>query len=256
MELRSRRSNAGVAIVDAIPADTPGTSSGVLRCGRRSTGCATNWPPSSSRRLKEFVRDPWATRDDYIRVILDRSEETRRAFFADHAIRPLEPHEQVTVLKLLEMQRHAMLMYTSCGWFFDELSGIETVQVIHYAGRALQLAEECCDGKTRAGISAAPRTGKKQSARTRRRRKDLRKVGEARCGGYRTRRRPLCHQFFVRELSGKNAYLLLRGGTPHVIRWRPKERFVWPMAARDFGRPSPKKPRLSISRSSILETTT
>ena len=38
------------------------------------------------------------------------------------------------------MQRHAMLMYTSCGWFFDELSGLETVQVIHYAGRALQLA--------------------------------------------------------------------------------------------------------------------
>jgi Domain of unknown function (DUF3536) len=45
------------------------------------------------------------------------------------------------------MQRHAMLMYTSCGWFFDELSGIETVQVIHYAGRALQLAEECCAKK-------------------------------------------------------------------------------------------------------------
>ena len=35
-----------------------------------------------------------------------------------------------------------MLMYTSCGWFFDELSGIETVQVIHYASRALQLAAQ------------------------------------------------------------------------------------------------------------------
>lgn len=98
-------------------------------------------------RLKEFVRDPWATRDDYIRLILDRSDESRKAFFADHAIRPLEPQEQVIVLKLLEMQRHAMLMYTSCGWFFDELSGLETVQVIHYAGRALQLAEECCREK-------------------------------------------------------------------------------------------------------------
>ncbi len=43
---------------------------------------------------------------------------------------------------LLEMQRHAMLMYTSCGWFFDELSGIETVQVIQYAARAIQLADE------------------------------------------------------------------------------------------------------------------
>ena len=98
-------------------------------------------------RLKEYVRDPWATRDDYIRVILDRSDESRKAFFADHAIRPLEPHEQVTALRLLEMQRHAMLMYTSCGWFFDELSGLETVQVIHYAGHALQLAQDCCDQK-------------------------------------------------------------------------------------------------------------
>src|SRR6202035_3981626 len=98
--------------------------------------------PIFESRLKEYVRDPWATRDDYIRVILDRSQETRGAFFADHAIRPLEPHEQVTALRLLEMQRHAMLMYTSCGWFFDELSGLETVQVIQYAGRAVQLAQD------------------------------------------------------------------------------------------------------------------
>ena len=106
--------------------------------------------PIFESRLKEFVRDPWETRDDYIRVILDRTEESRKAFFADHAMRPLEPHEQVTALKLLEMQRHALLMYTSCGWFFDELSGLETVQVIHYAGRALQLAEQCCDVKLEA----------------------------------------------------------------------------------------------------------
>jgi len=99
--------------------------------------------PIFESRLAEYFREPWASRDDYIRVILDRSEPSRQAFFADHAIRPLEAKEQVTVLKLLEMQRHALLMYTSCGWFFDELSGLETVQVIHYAGRALQLAEEC-----------------------------------------------------------------------------------------------------------------
>jgi alpha-amylase/alpha-mannosidase (GH57 family) len=100
--------------------------------------------PLFENKTKQYLRDPWAARNDYIRVILDRSQESRTAFFADHAIRPLEPHEQVTVLKLLEMQRHALLMYTSCGWFFDELSGLETVQVIHYAGRALRLAEECC----------------------------------------------------------------------------------------------------------------
>ena len=98
--------------------------------------------PIFESRLKECFRDPWASRDDYIRVILDRSETSRKEFFADHAFRPLKTEEEVIVLKLLEMQRHAMLMYTSCGWFFDELSGLETVQVIHYAGRALQLAEE------------------------------------------------------------------------------------------------------------------
>ena len=99
--------------------------------------------PIFESRLAAYLRDPWASRDDYIRVILDRSRESRQGFFADHAIRPLEANEQVMVLKLLEMQRHALLMYTSCGWFFDELSGLETVQVIHYAARALQLAEEC-----------------------------------------------------------------------------------------------------------------
>ncbi len=138
----STASNAGAATVDATPADIAWNQQ-----WRAPLRAALDWlrdrlAPIFESRLQEYVRDPWATRDDYIRVILDRSEETRRAFFADHAIRPLEPHEQVTALKLLEMQRHALLMYTSCGWFFDELSGLETTQVIHYAGRALQLAEQ------------------------------------------------------------------------------------------------------------------
>jgi alpha-amylase/alpha-mannosidase (GH57 family) len=99
--------------------------------------------PIFESQLKKYLRDPWVARDDYIQVILDRSDESRKRFFAAHATRPLQAEEQVTTLKLLEMQRHALLMYTSCGWFFDELSGLETVQVIHYAGRALQLAEQC-----------------------------------------------------------------------------------------------------------------
>jgi hypothetical protein len=55
-------------------------------------------------------------------------------------VRELNDEESMIVLQLMELQRHAMLMYTSCGWFFDELSGIETVQVIQYAARAIQLA--------------------------------------------------------------------------------------------------------------------
>jgi alpha-amylase/alpha-mannosidase (GH57 family) len=92
---------------------------------------------------KALLKDPWAARDGYIQVILDRSEESLGNFFRQHMAHELSSEERVKALKLLEMQRHALLMYTSCGWFFDELSGIETVQVIHYAGRALRLAEEC-----------------------------------------------------------------------------------------------------------------
>ncbi|MGH2349612.1 MAG: DUF3536 domain-containing protein [bacterium] len=94
------------------------------------------------RAAGAILRDPWAARDDYIRVILDRSDESLAAFFRDHGRADLDDAERVTALRLLELQRHTLLMYTSCGWFFDELSGIETVQVMQYAGRAVQLAAD------------------------------------------------------------------------------------------------------------------
>ncbi len=90
----------------------------------------------------EFLKDPWKARNEYIDTILDRSEENIKRFFEKHATKDFSPEEQINVLKLLELQRHALLMYTSCGWFFDDLSGIETVQVMQYAGRAIQLSEE------------------------------------------------------------------------------------------------------------------
>ena len=98
--------------------------------------------PVYESKAPAFLKDPWKARDEYIRVILDRSDESVKAFFGEHATGPLSEQETVSALKLLEMQRHAQLMYTSCGWFFDELSGIETVQVIQYAGRAVRLGEQ------------------------------------------------------------------------------------------------------------------
>ncbi len=89
-----------------------------------------------------YFKDPWIARDEYIDMILDRSEENTKRFFDKHATKEFSPEGKIIALKLLEMQRHALLMYTSCGWFFDDLSGIETVQVIQYAGRAIQLSEE------------------------------------------------------------------------------------------------------------------
>jgi alpha-amylase/alpha-mannosidase (GH57 family) len=93
-------------------------------------------------KARSFFKEPWRARDEYIQLVLDRSAENTAQFFDRHALRALNPEESITALKLLELQRQAMLMYTSCGWFFDEISGIETVQIMQYAGRALQLAEE------------------------------------------------------------------------------------------------------------------
>lgn len=97
---------------------------------------------------KDYLKDPWQARDEYIDVMLDRSEEIIENFLKKHAVRDLAAAEKTFVLKLMETQRHAMLMYTSCGWFFDELSGTEAVQVLQYAGRTIQLSE----GLSRGGI--------------------------------------------------------------------------------------------------------
>jgi alpha-amylase/alpha-mannosidase (GH57 family) len=106
--------------------------------------------PRYEEAARELLRDPWAARNDFIEVILDRSPATVDAFLQRHAGRRLEGEDRVRALKLLELQRHALLMYTSCGWFFNELSGIETVQVIQYAGRAVQLAQELFGNGTEA----------------------------------------------------------------------------------------------------------
>jgi len=94
------------------------------------------------RRASLILGDPWGGRDRYIDVVMDRSPDNVEQFLAAEAGRGLESGERVELLKLFEMQRHALLMYTSCGWFFDEPSGIETRQVLQYASRAAQLAEE------------------------------------------------------------------------------------------------------------------
>ena len=86
--------------------------------------------------------DPWQARDEYIQVVRDRSAANVDHFLTRHRKRKLTPAEQVDALRLLEMQRHALLMYTSCGWFFEEISRPEGVQILRYAARALELAGE------------------------------------------------------------------------------------------------------------------
>jgi len=98
-------------------------------------------PLTESENGKLF-KDVWAARDAYIQVVLDRGAENVDRFFAEQQAHVLSDAERVRALELMEMQRHAQLMYTSCGWFFDDISGIESVQIIAYAARVLQLAEQ------------------------------------------------------------------------------------------------------------------
>ncbi len=98
--------------------------------------------PLTQEEGGKLFTDVWEARDGYIQVILDRGPEALDSFLAAHQNHPLSGDERVRALELMEMQRHAQLMYTSCGWFFDDISGIETEQVIAYAARVLQLARE------------------------------------------------------------------------------------------------------------------
>ena len=102
----------------------------------------------------KLFKDVWAARDAYIQVLLNRDAEQVDQFFATHASHTLSEAERIRALELMEMQRHAQLMYTSCGWFFDDIAGIETVQIIAYAARVLQLARELF-GERAAGLEPA-----------------------------------------------------------------------------------------------------
>jgi alpha-amylase/alpha-mannosidase (GH57 family) len=89
----------------------------------------------------ELLRDPWAARNDYISVLLDPNG-SREDFLLKHATRPLNRESQERIVELLEMQRSALLMFTSCGWFFSDLAGIETIQILRYAARVLDLQNQ------------------------------------------------------------------------------------------------------------------
>jgi alpha-amylase/alpha-mannosidase (GH57 family) len=109
---------------------------------------ALDWLADEIDRLFEqrgdtLLTDPWKARDEYIDLLLDHTPDRIEEFCARHGKRRFSPSEQIAVLKLLEMARHRLLMFTSCGWFFDELSGLEGTQILRYAARALELAEEC-----------------------------------------------------------------------------------------------------------------
>jgi alpha-amylase/alpha-mannosidase (GH57 family) len=96
----------------------------------------------------QYFKDPWEARDAYVSLVLDRSR-SRREFLRERSPRELSERDRERALSFLELQRGALLMYTSCGWFFSDLSGIETQQILGYAARVLSLAEELGHGSAR-----------------------------------------------------------------------------------------------------------
>lgn len=91
-------------------------------------------------KMKEFHSDPWGIRNNFIEAVFQYEERDYPSFFKKH-FPHLSERLWTNVIRLLEMQRNGMLMFTSCGWFFNDASGIETVQILQYANRAIQLAE-------------------------------------------------------------------------------------------------------------------
>ncbi len=114
---------------------------------RRPLREALNWLRDQLAAIYEtearkLLGDPWEARNAYVSVILDRAPASINSFLRDYQARSLTPQERIDALRLLEMQRHTLLMFTSCGWFFDELSRPEGVQILRYAARAIELAAE------------------------------------------------------------------------------------------------------------------
>jgi alpha-amylase/alpha-mannosidase (GH57 family) len=130
----------------------------------RDCGCQTGGEPNwnqgwrtALRAALDFLRDtniphfeatrnslftfPWVARDESVSLILDQATSREEFLFA-HAGRWLSTDDQTQALTYLELQRMLLLMYTSCGWFFNDISGIETIQILKYAARAIDLMDQ------------------------------------------------------------------------------------------------------------------
>ncbi len=89
-----------------------------------------------------YFKDVWRTRNEYIAIVLNRNPDHIESFLQEYSFHPLNFEEKTKALTLLELQKNAMLMYNSCGWFFEEISGIETIQILRYAARCIQLIQK------------------------------------------------------------------------------------------------------------------
>lgn len=125
---------------------TDGGNPGFHQKWREPLRNALNWLKDQAdvifeQEFSAWTNNPWHTRNQYIAVVLQRDAETIDRFLQNCCHVKLSGEQKIRAIRLLEMQRHAMLMFTSCGWFFDEVSRIETKQILQYADRVIQIAE-------------------------------------------------------------------------------------------------------------------
>lgn len=135
-----------------------GAQAGWNQAWRAPLRAALDWlrdiiTPRYVATATQIFRDPWQARDAYVQVVLNRTDATIEQFLKQTLI-PGKTVDPTTTLLLMELQRSLLMMYTSCGWFFSEISGIETVQVLQYAGRALQLAQQLFETDFETGFIA------------------------------------------------------------------------------------------------------
>ena len=198
--------------------------------------------PLTEQEDGKLFKDVWAARDAYIQVVLDRSAESVDRFFAAHQAHPLSDAERVRALELMEMQRHAQLMYTSCGWFFDDIAGIETVQIIAYAARVLQLATQVFGEQAAAlepAFLARLAEAKSNDPDGRRRRPHLQKMRRHHGAAPRAGRRPLRHQFRLLLVCRRDRPLLLITSAASPTTFTPPAADGWRWAAHTLPAPSP-----------------
>lgn len=128
--------------VELVAPSSWSCSHGVERW-RSDCGCRVHNDPSTSQAWRAPLRQAL----DWLAAELHQHFVTEaRRFFPDpwgardaFAILGAPTDVPVRGRELLEMERHVLRMFTSCGWFFDDLGGIETLQVLKYAARAVEL---------------------------------------------------------------------------------------------------------------------
>ncbi|MBD3178134.1 MAG: DUF3536 domain-containing protein [Candidatus Latescibacteria bacterium] len=132
---------------------------------KRDCGCNVNAPADWDQKWREPLRkgmnrlrdmlasifekeaggqlsDPWKARDEYINLLNEDSDSSSNEFLQKYASGELDRDSAPRLLQLLESQRYSMYMFTSCGWFFNDISGLEARQILKYAARAISLAGE------------------------------------------------------------------------------------------------------------------